>query len=244
VFSPGQKYRPSASRENEIDRMLRDYRAGSGSFVRPAGEPMPMGHMLGKNNLDYDLQYGSVVMYHANLGYRSTQGQAANRRDYDMRKDFLELRDCDHLLSDSANPFGGLGIVLETIAPNQLGRVAIAGLALLNQVPFFPRDKSFRYLQPHPFYKVEYSYWGFGRALAFRSGIALIDLSDRHFDVAYQLTSDMTNGSATATLGINSTYTWETTVHDLHGVAGFQKNNNKGICEWRGERWIVKVAYC
>jgi hypothetical protein len=242
MYHAGQKFVPSASRENEIDRLLRDARAGRLAYERDPLTDMPLGHMLAKNVSGADYAYGSVVMYHGTDGYRTTQGQAAFRRDWDMRKDYLEIRDATDLLSNEAAPFSGMAITLESIANNALGLVAIGGIALVNMAP--TTTGNFVYLQPHPTNQAVYSYWGFGRALAWRTGVAVVDLSDRQFEVAYTLTANMSGASANATLGINGGRTWTTTVHDLHGIAGFQKSGDKGFAEWRGYQWIIKVAYC
>jgi hypothetical protein len=162
-----------------------------------------------------------------------------------MRYDYLTLKAPVDLVSDPVLPAratGGLAVALEPIAENEFGRVAIAGLAL---VGFAPGDTNRRYLQPDPNGDALWSYWGFGRALAWAgSGVCVVDLSDRQFDAAYELTTDMTAGSATATVGLNGARTWTTTVHDIHGFGPFQKIGNKGIAEWSGQQWRVKVAYC
>lgn len=240
----GEKFKPSASRERELDRLLRDAREGRTGLESPDGKNMPLGHMYAKNMTDQDLDWGTVVMYHGANGFYSTQLAGSGRRDWDMRKDYLELRLPTDLNSNASNPFGGMAFTLEKIKVNEIGRVAVAGLAILNATPVSPGDDNFRYLQPDPDIGSTYSYWGFGRALAWRAGTAVVDLSDRHFQAVYQLTANMASNSANATLGLQGGRTWTTTVHDLHGVAGFQKSGNKGIAEWQGKQWVVKVAYC
>lgn len=221
--------------------MLRDYRAGSGSFVRPAGEPMPMGHMLAKNSTGANLGFGDAAMYRE-TGYTNTTGPT--KRDYDMRRDFLTLVQLDDLTSNPATPFGGMAIALEPIENNQMGRVAIAGLAIVNM---YSTTIDRVYLQPTSTApRLRASYWGFGRVLAINASPAfsLVDLSDRKLQVAYTLTANMSSQSATATLGDQGGATWTTTVHDPHNIAAFQLNGQKGFAEWRGDRWVVTIPFC
>jgi hypothetical protein len=229
--------------------MLRDYRAGSGSFVRPAGEPMPMGHMMASNQTGANLAFGVAAMYYQR-SLRYASATTDHGTDWDLRKDYVVLNPMTHVVDqpDLNFIFGGMAITLEPIESGKIGRVAIAGLALLNNVPDSVNRQDSPYLRPTAS-GIDFSYWGFGRVLCWRvdapstGDTSLIDLSDRKLQVAYTLTSNMAT-TATATLGGTGGSEWTTTIHDRHNIAGFQKIGNKGFCEWRGRRWVVTIPFC
>lgn len=230
--------------------MLRDYRAGSGSFVRPGSSEMPIGHILAKNSTGGDLGFGQAAMYYQqSLRYSSANSDHGS--DWDSRKDYVILNPLSQVVDqpDAALRFGGMAITLEPIKSVEIGRVAIAGLALLTQVPDYVNSPDAQYIRPTAS-SVTFSYWGFGRALCWQvlnngqGNTSLIDLSDRKLQVAYTLTSNMVTSTATATLGGTGGAEWTTTIHDRHDIAGFQKTGDKGFCEWRGRRWVVTIPFC
>jgi hypothetical protein len=250
MFAPGQKFKPSASRENEIDRMLRDYRAGRLAFGAGPGEPMPLGHMLAKNETGVDLEFGSPAMYRER-SYKST----SNYTEWDVRRDVLVLSPADTLKTNVGQDarFGGMVVALEPIASNELGRVAVSGLALVNGVADQPASKgNWQYLAPNVNNQIRFSYWGFARVLARQAPqsidtdgpMSLVDLSSKHFQAAYELKQNFTGNSALATIGLQG-FSWDTHVVDLYNIAAtVQRVGNKGFCEWRGEQWIVTIPFC
>ena len=244
MFHPGQKYKPSAARENEIDRMLRDYRAGSGAFVRPDSSEMPIGHILAKNSTGSDLGFGRVAMYFTG-GFKNTEG-GGNRRDYDPRKGFLTLSPMVNIVSDPNGwqEFGGLAVTLETIANNAIGRVAIGGTAIVAEPGLINADDQ-RYLYPTSS-GIRVGFFGFGRFLAedpASGDFRLFNLDDRKIECFYTLTANMSGGSAAATMSPGST-SWATIVHDVHSIAAYQKTNDTGFAEWRGTKWCIKIPFC
>lgn len=247
MYYPGQKYRPSAARENEIDRLLRDARAGSGSYMRGDLARMPLGHILAKNESGADLGFAAPTIYY--FDDYVVPGSVSD--NWDMRTNFLRLAPFANVVSEPGIGlrYGGMAVTQEPIAQNQIGVVAIAGLSVLspNQPVSDEVLRDSRYVAPFapPLYERR-SYWGFMRLLAYDTDRqwAIVDLSDRHLTTQYVLTANM-NVSATATLGGGaSPYTWTTTVHDVHALAGYQRTGDKGWCEWRGDRWVVTIPFC
>lgn len=246
MFYPGQKYRPSASRENEIDRLLRDARADSGSYSRGDLARMPMGHIMAKNESGADLGFAKAAMYYFDRYRTGTNG--AN--DWDMRKDYVLLAPFNDVISypiPSNNFYGGMAVTLEPIANNEFGRVAVAGLAILAEGSNAVNPV---YLAPFTAVpKIRSTYWGYARVLADDpSYFSLVDLSDRNLTTQYVLTSNMSapsNGDAAATLGGGaSVHTWSTRVYDPHSLAGFQRTGDKGWCHYIRDRWVVTVPFC
>jgi hypothetical protein len=250
TFHVGQPFRPSASRENEIEKMLRDYRAGRLEYKTKEKEPMPMGHMLAKNETGADLEFGSPAMYRER-SYKST----SNYTEWDVRRDVLVLSPADTLKTNVGQnaKFGGMVVALEPIASNELGRVAVSGLALVNGVADQPASKgNWQYLAPNVNNQIRFSYWGFARVLARQAPqlidtdgtMSLVDLSSKHFQAAYQLKQNFIGNTALATLGEGG-HTWDTHVVDLYNIAAtVQRAGNKGFCEWRGEQWIATIPFC
>lgn len=247
MYHPGQKYRPSAARENEIDRLLRDARAGSGSYMRNDLARMPMGHVLAKNESGADLGFAAATIYY--FDDLVVPDLASN--NWDMRDNFLRLAPFADVVSEPGTGlrYGGMAVTQEPIAQNQIGVVAIAGPSIFSPKQSINDNvlRDSRYVAPFapPLYD-RLSYWGFMRILCYDSNpqYAIVDLSDRHLTTQYVLTANM-NSSATATLGGGaSAYTWTTTVHDVHALAAFQRTGDKGWCEWRGDRWVVTVPFC
>ena len=224
--------------------MLRDYRAGSGAFVRPATTEMPIGHILAKNSTGSDLGFGRVAMYFTG-GFKNTEG-GVNRRDYDPRKGFVTLSPMVDIVSDpnAWQEFGGLAVTLETIANNAIGRVAIGGTALVAEPSLSMADNQ-RYLYPSSG-GVRVGFFGFARFLAedsASSNFRLFNLDDRKIECFYTLTANMSAGSATANMDPGNT-SWSTTVRDIHSIAAYQKSGDSGFAEWRGTQWCIKIPFC
>jgi hypothetical protein len=250
MFAPGQKFKPSAARENEIDRMLRDYRAGRLAFGAGTGEPLPMGHMLARNETTKNLERGEPAMF-IERSYTST----SQWTEWDVRRDVLRLSRADTLKSNVGQNgrFGGMAVALEPILMNDLGRVAVSGLALVNRVADQVAGKgNWRYLAPNVDNQIRFSYWGFARVLSRQvqqdvdvdGPMSLVDLSSPHLQVAYQLKQNFIGNTALATLGEGG-HTWDTQVVDYYNIAASdQQIGNKGFCEWRGEQWIVTIPFC
>lgn len=244
MYFPGQKFRPSAARENEIDRLLRDVRSESGSYSRGDLSRMPLGHMLAKNESGGDLGFAAPAMYY----YDDYVAPDTASDNWDMRNHFLRLAPFADVVSEPGIGlrFGGMAVTQEPIAQDQIGRVAIAGLSVFSSnLPGDNTLRDSRYVAPFtaaPTHRQ--SYWGFMRILSYDvdPAYAIVDLSDRHLTTQYVLTANM-SGSATATLG-GPSHTWTTTVHDFHTLASFQRTGDKGWCQWRGDRWVVTVPFC
>ena len=247
MFHQGQSFKPSASRENEISRLLDDARAGRLSYQRDPNREMPLGHAIAKNTTGADLAFGDAAMV-----YEGSYRHQGSWADWDMRRDHLLLHALGDVVSQPgvSTRFGTMAIAVEPIADNAFGRVAIAGLALVNGVPdLVAGNGDYRFCHPAAGNTLTFSYWGFARVLCwqvannFTGDMSLVDLSDRKLQVHYVLTSSYSALSATATLDGGSG-PWTTTVHDVHQIATFQRSGDKGFAEWRGNRWVVIIPFC
>ena len=230
--------------------MLRDYRAGRLAFGAGTGEPLPMGHMLARNETTKNLERGEPAMF-IERSYTST----SQWTEWDVRRDVLRLSRADTLKSNVGQNgrFGGMAVALEPILMNDLGRVAVSGLALVNRVADQVAGKgNWRYLAPNVDNQIRFSYWGFARVLSRQvqqdvdvdGPMSLVDLSSPHLQVAYQLKQNFIGNTALATLGEGG-HTWDTQVVDYYNIAASdQQIGNKGFCEWRGEQWIVTIPFC
>lgn len=237
MFSPGQKYRPSAARENEIDRLLRDARARSGAFAPLAGDGLPLGHVRAKNTSGATIGFGGCALY-TKTGYSNTE--ETPRRDWDPRKGFFTLVALQNILSNPTTAIGGMAVALEPIANNDFGLVAIAGLAVCSVTA-----TDVGYIRPNGATAIR-DHWGFARILSYDTtgtGFSVVNLSDTRFQVFYTLTANMSAGSASATLCPNGS-SWTTTVHDPEGIAGWQTIGDSGFVEWRGNRWSIVIPLC
>jgi hypothetical protein len=175
--------------------------------------------------------------------------------EWDVRRDVLRLSRADTLKSNVGQNgrFGGMAVALEPILMNDLGRVAVSGLALVNRVADQVAGKgNWRYLAPNVDNQIRFSYWGFARVLSRQvqqdvdvdGPMSLVDVSSPHLQVAYQLKQNFIGNTALATLGEGG-HTWDTQVVDLYNIAASdQQIGNKGFCEWRGEQWIVTIPFC
>jgi hypothetical protein len=233
--------------------MLRDYRAGSGSFVRPAGEPMPMGHMMAKNETGADLGLTQAASYYVDGGYSRGQGTSGPAKR-DPRSGFVTLRAMEDLTSKPVNPaptqvFGGLAFTLEPIAANKMGRVAVSGLVEVGTTESYALYGTGHYLMPRAgYYRAEEGWGGFARVLSTNGTTMLVDLSDRYPVAAYTLTGNYSpaggGGTANAVVQTATNHSWVSTVYDLHSIAAFQRSGSKGFCTWYGAQWVVTNPLC
>jgi hypothetical protein len=253
TFHVGQPFRPSASRENEIEKMLRDYRAGRLEYKTKEKEPMPMGHMLAKNETGADLGLTQAASYYVDGGYSHGQGTSGQGKR-DPRSGFVTLRAMENLTSKPVHPaptqvFGGLAFTLEPIAANEMGRVAVSGLVEVGTNESYTFNATGNYLMPSAgYYWGEEGWGGFARVLSTNATTMLVDLSDRYPVAEYTLTGNYSpaggGGIANAVVRTATNHSWASTVYDLHSIAAFQRGGSKGFCTWYGAQWVVTNPLC
>jgi hypothetical protein len=254
MYHAGQKFVPSASRENEIDRLLRDARAGRLAYERDPLTDMPLEHVMAKNTTGADLGVGQPALYD---GIFTNTETAFARKDWDPRKGFATLVACNPLRDGDS--VGGVAITVEPIKQNQIGRVAITGLAMwLETVAggIFLGD----HICPTAtgFFGNDY---GFGRCVAVFEGMQLVDLSQSQLMAPYTLAAAWNTTSKTASAAIGgffgSAVSHTTTIRDGYGSHGYAyqtyelSNPDGGMVRWIGNghpsaggAWHVVIPYC
>jgi hypothetical protein len=198
MYHAGQKFVPSASRENEIDRLLRDARAGRLSYTANDREPMSLGHALAKNTTGADLAVGKPALY--NYTFTHKAGPAFARKDWDPRKGYYTLIPRNPLRD--GDTVGGVALTLEPIKQNEFGLVAVSGLALWIDEPAGGISVGM-YICPGStqFGVADY---GLGRVVQGHDSGAIVDLSEVQLMAPYALASSWSappNPTATATIG-------------------------------------------
>lgn len=235
MFRPGQTFVPSASRENDVTRMLREWKSGTfGGYQSRA--TMPLGHIMAKNTSGADLAFGDCALYEK-TGFSNTE--ELPRADWDPRKGYITLLALQNINSTASPSIGGMAIAIEPIADGEFGTVAIAGPAVC-----MITASDVGYIRPNGSTAIR-DHWGFARILTYDadSEFAIVDLSDTRFQVFYNLTANMSAGSAAATLCPGGS-SWSTTVHDPHLIATWQVSGDSGFAEWRGDKWCVTIPLC
>jgi hypothetical protein len=252
MFHQGQSFKPSASRENEISRLLDDARAGRLSYQRDPNREMPLGHAIAKNTTGADLAVGRPALYDGT--FTQKEGPAFNRKDWDPRKGYYTLVPPNPL--EDGDDVGGVAITVEPIKQNQFGRVAIAGLAMWMDT-FTSRLGQFIAPTTTGFLAADY---GFGRCVANFEGMAVIDLSQTYLIAHYTLLANWTSppgATASASIGGPFAPAHTTTIRDGYntGAPLYQRFNGSlegdyGLVRWINSnafdfgQWHVLIPYC
>jgi hypothetical protein len=254
MYHAGQKFVPSASRENEIDRLLRDARAGRLSYRAHDRRSMATGHVLAKNTTGSDLAVGRPAL-HSGI-FTNTEASVA-RKDWDTHKGYLTLVACNPLRNGDS--VGGVGITIEPIQQNQFGIVAISGLAIwLEAVAGGVRIGEYLCPTSTGFFSSDY---GFARCVSTFDGMQIVDLSQTEFMAPYTLAAawNTTSKTASAVIGgiFGSAASHTTTIRDGYGSHGYAyqtyslTNPDAGMVRWvgsghptNGGAWHVVVPYC
>jgi hypothetical protein len=238
MFSKGQKFKPSASRENEIDRLLRDTRSGSATFSRPGSYAALPGQILAKNETGADLAACKIAQYNSNpTCYNNSDGTSV---DWDTRKGYLSLQPNANLNSnDSFSVYpNGFAVTVEPIKQNEFGVVAVSGIALV--------DATFSagaYLRPSTGGAVR-SNWGFARIILNNAAVnqCVINLDDSQLIALYEITGAWSSSEANCKIDPPGGYT--TKVVDEHNIAQWQTTGDRGFAMWSGVEWQVMIPFC
>jgi hypothetical protein len=257
MYHAGQKFVPSASRENEIDRLLRDARAGRLAYTANDREPMSLGHALAKNTTGADLAVGRPALY--DYTFTQTAGPAFNRKDWDPRKGHYNLIARNPLRD--GDTVGGVALTLEPIKQNEYGLVAVSGMALWMEAPVGGISIGM-YICPGT------SQWsigdyGLGRIVAEYDSGVIVDLSEVQLMAPYALASSWSappSPTATATIGGVFSGGHTTTLRDnynsgawayqtpynpsapFQGIARYVRGTVVGIADVGA--WHVVIPYC
>jgi len=239
---PGDKFKPSASREREITKLIEAARGNAASFGVPSLDGLGPGHVIAKNETGADLAIGKAALIPTGSTPGISSQEATPRVDPEYRKGFYTLKALTPLVS-GANPFfESLAVTIEPIKDGRFGRVAIAGLAVAN------------YTSPSGFVmpiagNVSGGFFGLARIVTNTSGrdgsagFSIWDLSCRSMQARYTLTTNWAAGSATATIGeFGSTYS--TQILDSFNIATWQVNGDQGMAIYSTGFWRVITPWC
>ena len=234
---PGDKFKPSASREREVTKLLEAARGDAASFGVRGLDGLGPGHVIAKNTTGADLAIGKAALIPAgSTGGVSSQEQIP-RKDSSYQKGCYTLKALTPLIT-GANPyFESLAVTVEPIPNNKFGRVAIAGLAVAN----YPAQHGF--VNPAAG-NVSWGLFGLAKVVTCMpatgsSDFSVWDLSCRAMQAVYTLTTNWSSGYATATIAGASTQ-----LLDTNGIATWQVNGDKGMAVYTGGNWVVITPWC
>ena len=239
---PGDKFRPSAAREREVTKLIEAARGQRASFDTPLLDGLGPGHVIAKNDTGADLAVGKGALIPADTDSGVSSQEALPRRDPSYQKGYYTLKALAPLFTDTNNYFESLAITLEPIKAGRFGRVAIAGLAVVDQyLPHgfvFPLNNS-----------LGYGMYGLAKVVANHQSpgvgtFSIVDLSARAMQARYGLTSnwDALSDSATAQIGTDSLFT--TQIFDTYNIATWQVNGDQGIAVYEKGIWRVINPWC
>jgi hypothetical protein len=235
---PGDKFKPSASREREVTKLLEAARGERVSFGVPSLDGLGPGHVIAKNTTGADLAIGKAALIPAGNTLGVSSQEVSPRKDMEYRKGYYTLKALTPLVTPADPFFESFALTLEPIPNRKFGRVAIAGLAVAN------------YTNSHGFVfpisgGIGSGIFGLAKVVANTSGtegssaFAVWDLSCRAMQANYSLTSNWSGGAASATIGGYSTQ-----IGDVHNIAQWQVNGDKGMAVYLGGVWQVITPWC
>jgi hypothetical protein len=234
----GDKFRPSAKRERELDRLLdRTRREGSG-FRRPDGAPLRTGHVLAKNETGGALGFGVPAML--STEYRLLNPLGTPIKDWDAQKLLYRLVPAINMVTGLSYSMTSVAITTEPIAAGAIGVVAIEGLAV-----------STVSISPASFFRptvgsVTTSGWGWGRLIADSPGsenFTVVDLSACNFIARYEITG-ISGGTITAKIDPGHASEFSSTLLDTYSIASWQVVGDTGQCTWNGNAWVITNPWC
>lgn len=234
----GQRFKPSAKREREITRVLRDSRVGTQSFQNVGLDGTSPNHIVAKNSTGTDLAFGQAVQWDY-INYAETA-----RREWNVSaKAAADLR---------VNPSVGAGgvyqfncaITIKPIKAGEFGIVAINGPAYYNKAA-----AATIWLRPSAStVDLVADVWGCCRVLAVGSDYSIVDLSQVNLVAPYKITgSTWTVGpppTIGATISPDSSAPYSAAVADQYGIAAWQTTDDRGMATWDGTKWVVTQPFC
>jgi hypothetical protein len=233
---PGDKFRPSAAREREVTKLIEAARGNAASFGVPGLDGLGPGHVIAKNETGADLEICKAALVPQGVGVFSAE--STPRKDPSYQKAYYVLKALTPLVS-GANPFfESLAVTLEPIKDGKFGRVAIAGLAVVNGSP------AAGFVMPIAG-ALSGGLFGLAKVVVTPSSgsFGVWDLSCRAMQARYTLTTNWTGSAATATIG-EAGLGYSTLIYDTFNIAGWQVNGDKGWAVYDGGFWRVINPWC
>lgn len=235
-FFPGDKWRPSASREREITRLIEEARGDRASFGVPAGQRMQPGHVLVRNDTGADLGFGKAAMVKT-LGYHDQD--PLPRREPEYRTGFYSAVALAPTVLGMTPGVTRMGLAVEPIKSQAFGVMAVAGLAIAT----YPATLG--YVQPVSGGVFQGGMFGFAKVLSVpQSGqfpprdFSVWDLSTQNMYNTYELTAVGTTKVGTLDGGYSSV------LLDTYQIAGWQVIGDKGMAFWDGQFWRIVSPWC
>ena len=236
---PGDKFRPSASREREITKLIEAARGNAASFGVPGLDGLGPGHVIAKNETGANLAIGkaALIPQAGNPPGVSSQ-EASPRKDPSYQKGYYTLKALTPLISGANPHFESMAVTVEPIPHLKFGRVAIAGLAVADY------SIASGFVMPIAG-SVVGSAFGLAKIVANTSGLSgdagfgIWDLSCRAMQASYTLTTNWAAGSATATIAGYSTQ-----ILDSFNIATWQVHGDKGWAIYDTGFWRVIHPWC
>ena len=249
----GQKFRPSARRDRELTRVLRDTRAKAQQFTPGSTTPLPPGWMYAYNNTGIDVAFGTAL----NWSYTNYAPPPRRERHVNVR--------CNAVLSPISPPgdtgssgadrnYLACAITVEPIAAASIGVVAVSGLAVYKK-----RITDCTWLRPNgALYNLVGDIWGCARVVSLPTessgGVfsdidyTVVDLSQAYLVAPYKITG-ATWGvgpppSITALISPDSSAPYAAAIRDKYGIAAWQTTDDRGMATWDGAQWIVTQPFC
>lgn len=238
-FFPGDNWKPSASREREVTRLLEAARGERASFGVPGKTKMEPGHVLVRNDTGADLEFGKFAMI-THDGYFDQD--LSPRKDPEYRSGFYKSVALAPIISNMTPRFERMGVTVEPIPNNKFGIMAIAGLAVCTY------GFTTGYIAPIPGNNVLAGMFGFAKVVAYPqrgNNFCVVDMSCHNMYAPYKLTA-ISGGGRTArfaeSLTPSSSYT--SAVYDDYGIASWQVVDDGGLAFWNGSKWVIVVPWC
>jgi hypothetical protein len=231
----GDRFKPSAKREREVTRLIQERRGQLASVGVPDIRSMQPGHVIAKNETGADLGIGKAALVRIAEGYFNTE--TIPRKDPEYRRGYYRLSALTPCVSGETPFFESMAVAIEPIQNGKFGVVAIEGLAIANYAA--PQSG---FVHPISGNNVAGSMFGFAKVVTKpQDGLhfAVWDLSCRAMQAPYELTTNWSAGSATATIG-----NWSTPILDSFNIASWQTTGDKGMAVWMSGYWHVITPWC
>ena len=236
---PGDTWKPSASREREVTRLLEAARGERASFGVPGKTKMEPGHVLVRNDTGEDLKFGKFAMI-THDGYFDQD--LSPRKDSEYRSGFYKAVALAPIISNMSPRVQRMGVTVEPIANTKFGIMAVAGLAVCT----YSFDKG--YIAPASGTAFWIGMFGFARVVAMPqrgSGFCVVDMSGHNMYAPYTLTAvDAISRTARFAGPAAASASYTSLIYDVYGIASWQVVGDGGLAYWTGEQWEIVVPWC
>jgi hypothetical protein len=197
------------------------------------------GLAFAKNETGADLGFAKPAPLYINRTALSPT--ALPVKDWDTQKFLYRLGPAVSMTSANPSPPSSMAVTTEPIANNEIGIVAISGVAAV----YVNWPALGAYLKPCTGNVVASGRWGWGRLLSYTddNNTSIVDLSSVFLQTVYEITA-ISSGTITAKIDPGDTYEYSDTLYDNNSIAAWQVVGDKGLCQWSGSQWQIIVPWC